>query len=264
MNNLAYSAELVKLSPKIRIADSQEEKEKNKNILHWQKQFLDIQILCDEELKKMPYVIANNGGTLMSVQNSEIYVKNLDRIDYNKKLAVYRISEPIREKATGDIMAFNLFYIADVKLQKLNMKDKLSLVKVENSTEEILPGDKLLVSNKQDEPFKLKINHNKKIKGKIISLIDGLRNAEPGQTVVLNLGEKCHIEKGNILSIVEQRKIRQISKLYENQKMGEKVELPDEKIGSVLVYQVYKHFSLGLVIDSKRQVVIGQKVANST
>lgn len=264
---LAYcsSSEMVKLIPKIRVTENQDEKEKNKNLTRWQKQFLNIQILCDEELKKLPYVVANNSATLMSVQGSEIYVKNLDnKINNKKKLSIYRISQPIKEKETSEIMAFNLFHIADVKLEKRNLKNNLSLVKVQNTNEEILPGDKLIVNDSEEQPFILRDNHNKKIRGKIVSIINGVSYAEPGQTVVLNLGKKCTIKKGNILSLVEDRQIRQVAKLYENQKMGEKVELPDEKVGSVLIYEVFQHFSLGLVIDSKRQIVLGQKVANIT
>ena len=54
----------------------------------------------------------------------------------------------------------------------------------------------------------IKKNRNRKLDGKIVKVIDGVKNASTGQSVIINLGKKDGLNVGNLLSVVEKKQLK--------------------------------------------------------
>ena len=109
----------------------------------------------------------------------------------------------------------------------------------------------------------IKKNRNRKLDGKIVKVIDGVKNASTGQSVIINLGKKDGLNVGNLLSVVEKKPIKRAIQLYENDTFDKsdsnnekQVLLPDEKIAKILVYNTYNKVSLALITEAEKTVSI--------
>ena len=71
-------------------------------------------------------------------------------------------------------------------------------------------------------------------------------------TVILDAGQRNRIEVGHLLTIQKED-----VDLRDGRK---KVTFDGEKFGRVLIYKVFRDYSLGLVLDSRLQVEINDKI----
>ncbi|MBP9722305.1 MAG: hypothetical protein KBD64_04005 [Gammaproteobacteria bacterium] len=269
-----FAAEVVKLSPHMRPVEVNAKLEQAMEISKWRQNFKDAHIFQKDELEKLPRVVSDRDGTLLSMQDSQIYASNLDRIDRSQPLGIYRLGTPITaidpsEPFKKKILGYPLFFIADVKLIDFNIKDRLSKIQVSNILREVMVGDKVLVKT-DSEKIKISRNKNEKLQGKIVSVIDGIKFAQNGQSVLLDIGCNQGVEVGNILSVVEEKSVRRSVTFFERDTFDtsdhnnrKEVFLPEALMGKVLVYQTFDNLSLALVIDSNNSVARNQLVRNS-
>lgn len=250
-------ADIVKLSPKIRASDT------NKNtteydIAAYKKDFLNIEILSNKQLKKLPRVISNYSNHLMIEDGDLVYVNNLNKLNYKKNIAIYRPEAVLNNKQSTDKQLRAMQFIADAKIDKLKLENNLSLLKIFNPNQEILPGDKVMVKHDLAD-FKITKNKNSKLKnktGNIVYIIHGVDIANKGQSIIINWG-KDQVKPGNILQIKKKIKLKRTLRFYEKDNVDTKDKnnakynnLPDKIIGKILVYRVFSNKSLALVIES--------------
>ncbi|NOZ38231.1 MAG: peptidoglycan-binding protein, partial [Gammaproteobacteria bacterium] len=75
----------------------------------------------------------------------------------------------------------------------------------------------------------------------------------------LNLGEREGIEPGHVLAIYQRgEEVRDPGKNWS----WDKVELPDERAGILMVFQVYEKMSYALVMEAQRPLHIYDRVTN--
>lgn len=268
-----FASNSVKLGPKIREVKISDKQKLQENLKNWQEQFVDIQILSEKQAKLSPRVIANKSGKVLSVDNDKVYVDNLAEVDYKKSLAVYRLGDPIKNKNTKDTVAYTFYYLGDATLEQYDVDNNLSLLSLSSVNKEVLAGDRIL--NKQRiNTLKIQKNIDKNLEGTILSIVNGVKNADNGQSIILNLGKINNIVEGNLLQVVKQPSTKRSVRYHEdtiyerdnyfNKKRdpnkAKTISLPAEKIATILVYRVFDNTSVGLVIDSKEPVSVAQKV----
>lgn len=265
---IVKSSGVVKLSPHVRVEQLDYQKELQAKLNKWQDNFADVQIVQEEGIANLPRVISNRDGKVMSMQGDDIYVSNLDRIDYKKPLAIYRLGTVIRAYPGKKQYGYSLIHIGDIKLKKFNVKDQLSLVTLTSLNREIMPGDKILIKNDINN-IKINKNTNSKLTGQIVGLIDGIKNASIGQSALISIGKDQGISKGNILSVVATKDVKRAIQFNEanhfdtfDQNNGKDVVLPEDVIGKLLIYKTYNKLSLGLVIEEHKPILINQLVKN--
>ena len=93
--------------------------------------------------------------------------------------------------------------------------------------------------------------------GRIISVIDGVTEIGPYNVVAINRGTREGMETGHVLKIYQSGKVvrDEISG-----KRNDKVKLPDEEAGIMMVFSVFEKVSLGLVMEAHRAIHINDIV----
>jgi hypothetical protein len=86
------------------------------------------------------------------------------------------------------------------------------------------------------------------IVGRIISVLNGVSQIGQYNVVVLNKGSNAGLESGHVLEILQGgNEIRDIIK-----GRGEKVKLPLEKAGHLMVFRTFEKVSFALIMDASK------------
>ena len=90
-------------------------------------------------------------------------------------------------------------------------------------------------------------------------VVDQHRKFGQYNVVVINRGSRDGLEAGNVLSIWKAgMTVKDETKYRESSK----VDLPENMIGRFMVFKTWDRLSYGLVLDSARELDIGDKVRN--
>jgi len=90
----------------------------------------------------------------------------------------------------------------------------------------------------------------------VLNVEGGVRNAGALDVVALNRGDRDGVQAGDTLAIYKQ------GEMIKDRVAGERIRLPDERIGLLMVFYTYEKMSFGLVMQADRQLDIGDLVRN--
>lgn len=218
------------------------------------KQFLSRpRIVTKGELEHAPYVVGTVGEHMIAGADHSVYVMGIDDKEFGEYVVV-REGEVYRDPEDNDILGYEAIYVADGRVRRLGNP---STVYLESSSREVLNGDRLL------PPDDALVNQNfmphapaDPVKGRIISVYDGVTQIGQFQIVALNLGHEDNMEQGHVLAVYQKgERIRDPVK-------GGKITLPDERAGIVMVFRVFERVSYALVMSATRAMHVMDKVVN--
>ena len=117
------------------------------------------------------------------------------------------------------------------------------------ATESIEVGSRLLPSVGSSLPSTLTLHPAKSMpaEGFILSVRDGINQAGPNQVVLISLGQREGLVAGATLDIM-QKGPKIVDPTYKGWRKCF-VQLPDLRIGRLLVFQTYEKLSLGLILE---------------
>ncbi|BAW81015.1 peptidoglycan-binding LysM protein [Candidatus Nitrosoglobus terrae] len=240
---------LYKLSPKTRILKS----ENSAVIIPMEaiQQFLlRSQVVTEETLENAPYIVAGVEGRLTLGAGDEVYARGVSDAAITE-YGIYREGEAYRDPDYPDkILGYEAIFIADGKVHQFGDPATLAIL---SSKQEVLIGDRLLPVVDQELEDLSPHTSSFLIKGKIISIVEGISELGQHQVVALNLGVAEGIEKGLMFTVYRSGETISdfISPLAEN-----KVQLPNKRVGEIIVFSVFDHVSYGLVMRSEQAIYI--------
>ncbi|QBQ53674.1 LysM peptidoglycan-binding domain-containing protein [Nitrosococcus wardiae] len=218
---------------------------------------LNPQVVNKETLENAPYVVAGTEERLILGAGDEAYVRGLGN-SATTRYGIYRGGEVYRDPDNpSKVLGYEALFIADAKVRQFGDPAILS---IQNSKREILVGDRLLPRNDQafEQHFFPHVSPTP-IEGKIITVIEGVSQIGQHQAVVLNLGTEDGMDKGTVLAIYQAGRVVRdpISRLPDD-----KVQLPDERAGVLMVFRAFNHISYGLVMGAERAIHVDDVVRN--
>jgi len=224
--------------------------------------FLSRPRLVDQDtLDLAPYVLASQDEHLIAGAENKVYVRGIDENEQRNRYMVFRSGEtyrnpPLKGEKEGEILGYEALYIADAEMQRFGDP---STAMITLSKREVLVGDRLLPE--EDPIDKEFVPHapEHEVNGKIISVVDGVSQIGQYQIVVLNQGAESGLEAGHVLAIHESgRYVRdtikrdRLIKTGMNRGPAELVELPEERIGELMVFRTFDKVSYALVMHLER------------
>jgi hypothetical protein len=144
--------------------------------------------------------------------------------------------------------------------------DPATLIMTE-STRETYPGDKLFAGG-IDVPLDFVPSSPKNhTDGRIIAVSDGVTVIGQYQVVVINRGVRDGLAPGNVLAVfatgetvrdnVSHGFLSGVSSLA-----ATKVRLPDERVGTFMVFKTFDRMSYGLIMEAKDIIHVADHVEN--
>ncbi len=247
----ALSSTVVKLSPSIRISQ-------NKNpipaiplddIAQWLGRF---RILGPADFDQAPYIVAGIDGKLLLKPGDLVYTSEsglLTATNYR----IYQRGQTYRDPQSGDTIGTELLEVGQAR--RVSGDAEMPMLKILSSSEEISPGDRLLVSEERIlDPTLFPKTNQLNLAGEIIGLRANATLAANNSVVTVNLGAQSGVMVGDLLRIAKR------GASVADPVTGKMIDLPDRSVASLLVYQVYEQVAYGLVLVASEVLTVGDPV----
>lgn len=210
-------------------------------------------IVAEDELERAPYIVALGDKHVMSGEGYKIYVRNLDKNDIRGDYVIVREGEAYRDPDTKDILGYEAKYLGEARLT--NYGDPATMG-ITDSAREIMAGDRLIPKGDEFNQFTYTPRApDRKVIGKIISVMEGVTMVGQYRVVVLNLGRQDDIDPGHVLAVY------QSGVEVKDPVKNRTVTLPDEHIGTLMIFRTFDRVSYALVMETTKPIRLYDTVA---
>lgn len=231
-------------------------------------------VLNDAEMDSWPYIVSSFDQHLVNGAGSRVYVRGLKSGDgAERRYTLYRKGPAYRSNPDGRILGYEALYVGDAVVEKFGDPATLAIT---HSEREVLDGDRLVPQSKEEVSSDfIPRSPEKNVEGSIISVIDGLSEIGQYQVVVLDMGSKNGLEVGNVLGVYQSGKVvtddvavrrGQQSGLKDwmalSKSHGEKLTLPEEYAGVIMVFRTFPEVSYALVMEVTGALKLSDAVRN--
>ena len=262
------------------------------------KMFLkDMRVMDSNAVSSAPYVVGLEESRLRGAVGQNIYVRGLQG-EPGQRWAIVRPSHVFRgfdqgDAASADLVAHDLDSNAAMvnspwredsrndghygkgddlgvevsvigTAETLRTGDPATLLLL-NATQEIRSGDRIMPLDESpyDAYYYPHAPKSVPANAKVIGFADAMDAAGPRQVVMLSIGAKDGVDNGQTYTIFEPGETihDDVASNSMNRSFGERVKLPDEYVGHVMVFRTFDRVSYGLVMDGLRPVHVGGRLA---
>jgi hypothetical protein len=218
-------------------------------------------VLTAEQVKHSPHIVALRDEHMIAGTGHEVYVRNLNA-EENARFSVIHVGGKLRDPDTGKVLGYEGTYTATALVTVPGSPAKAML---SDSDRETLEGD-LLLAIDNDVPLNFMPRApSQNVTGRIISVVDGVDLIGQYQIVVINRGRQHGVESGSVLAVDKAGAI--VRDQYKPGRSGkssfaEKVKLPDERAGTLLVFKTFDRLSYALVVGATNAMRVADVVRN--
>ena len=178
-----------------------------------------------------------------------------DFTDNQLNYGIYRRGDPYIEPSTGEVLGLRAEDVGSAKVKAV--KDSIATLGATRSVGEIRFKDRLLSHEQRSLVSSFYPRAPKdKVAGVVLNVEGGVRNAGALDVVALNRGNRDGLQAGDTLAIYKE------GEMIKDRIADERIRLPDERIGLLMVFSTYEKMSFGLVMQADRQLDIGDLVRN--
>tara|TARA_R110002072_G_scaffold45422_5_gene126318 strand:+ start:2320 stop:3351 length:1032 start_codon:yes stop_codon:yes gene_type:complete len=208
-------------------------------------------IVEPEDLSTAPYILIGKEQHLITAAGDTVFARG--DIGGAQKMAVYRSGKDFIDPNTNEFLGLEAKSIATTKVTAVD--NEVISLSVLRSNEELRQGDRLLptedrVINSTFMPSKPDFD----IRGQMISVNTGVGNIGQYNVVVVNRGERDGLVEGNVLAIYK------AGGIMRDPFTKEKIELPSERAGIMMVFRVFEKLSYGLILQATRPLAVMDEV----
>jgi len=223
-------------------------------------------LLDKSQVKSAPYVVALREGHMIGGMGSEIYARGLKDAAAESRYSVIHVDGELRDPENNDLLGYTGIYVGSGPIATPGKTAKLVLT---DSTQEALQGDKLF-------PESTEINADfvpHAPDADINAVVIGVRGSSvmgAYQLIALNRGSKAGLEPGHVLALQQRGTV--VRDKYSKGGLdsgtgsyfvrGEKIQLPDERIGIAMIYKTFDRMSYALIMESTTAVHEGDGAIN--
>ncbi|MBK1692379.1 LysM peptidoglycan-binding domain-containing protein [Ectothiorhodospira mobilis] len=210
-------------------------------------------VVTEKQMEDSPYLLASRDERMIFGAGDRLYARGLEGDPVGSRYHVFRPGGELRDPETGERLGFEAIPVAGAELVRGG--DPATVV-LTRSDREALQGDRLLPQDDsaQDFLFTPRPPHPD-AHGQVISLFDAISRIARFQVAVINLGERDDVEQGQVFAVHHSgRTVR------DRIAGGERVTLPDERAGLLMVFRTFDKVSYALVVESTHPIAQGNTV----
>jgi len=224
-------------------------------------------VLTSEQIKAAPYVLASRDDHVVISDGDILYARGFSSpAELGTHYNVIRIGDPLRNPDDGRIMGYRGIFTGSGHVTRSG--DPTTLL-VTESTRESVPGDKLFTGGTDVALDFIPSPPKSKVDGRIMAVSDGVTVIGQYQVVVINRGSRDGLAPGNVLAVFDVGgSVRDnVSKGYLgsgslSRLTAKKVQLPDERSGTFMVFKTFDQMSYGLIMEATNIIRVADRVEN--
>lgn len=207
-----------------------------------------------EPLETAPYVIGGEAESVVAGAGNRIYARG--EIEENiPAFGIYRRGKAYTDPETGELLGIHAQDIGNADV--VATEDDITTLNVTRSRQEVRIGDRLLKT--EERPVSSTFfpsDPDREVRGLIVDVPNGVTQIGQYDVVLLNKGTRDGLKEGSVLAIYK------TGETVRDRVQNERVQLPDERAGLLMVFRAYDKMSYGIVLNARRQLAIMDKVRN--
>lgn len=214
---------------------------------------LNNRIVEVKELKGAPYIVAAGGGRIMNGAGGKAYARGSFSEGTANAYGIFRTSQVYKDPVTKEVLG--------LEAQEIGLGNTLSTEKdiitleLVKTSQQVKEGDRLLTTENRRLVTRFQPKApDEYINGFIISVPGGVTQIGQYSMVVINKGNRDGVNEGSILDIMKRGDI------VRDRKKDERVRLPSEKAGELIVFRSYEKLSYALVVRATRALKVGDQI----
>lgn len=216
--------------------------------------FLSQPLIVDEPaLAGGAKIVATQEDRVMVGANSAVYAAGVTQ-DV-AQWQIYRPAKPVLDPVTKEVLGYEAKYLGTARV---SADGEPATLEVTTSVQEIGKGDRLVPADKPDVLAYAPHAPEADVKGRIVSLYNGVGETGRNSIVTLNLGKRDGMEVGHVLALY--RASRDVVYREGTSSKKELYTVPEERYGLVFVFRVFDRLSYALVMNSSRTVTASDVV----
>ncbi|WP_122900843.1 LysM peptidoglycan-binding domain-containing protein [Acinetobacter sp. B51(2017)] len=219
------------------------------------KNFLErSHIIAPDALDATPYIVGAADQRVLAAKGQTVYARGMG-LESGQNYAIYREGEPytaVDAKGRKYPIALELTQVATAIASK-NTGDITTLEISDTYNYEVRRGDRVLPIYDPMLPtlFYPVEAENVIQDGRVIRVQGSIGTAALGSVVTLDRGSQHGVQSGHVFAISQQGEI------VTDPKTKERIQLPGQRIGQVMVFKTFDQFSYGYVLSSELPIKVG-------
>ena len=219
-------------------------------------------LISKDELKAAPYILSIRGNRALAGSDTDVYVRKLSAT-LNQRYNVMHIGQMLNDVDGGGKLGYMATYAGEAKVTR---PGEPATVNVVSATREVLRGDVLVAETQTDSGAIIPHAPTHNVTGHIIGVVNGVNMVGQYQIVAINRGSSQGLEVGHVLRVREDAKTARDTCVHIDDsptcRKWLTTRLPDENLGTLLVFKTLPRVSYALVVAETDPIVVGHRFSN--
>ncbi|MFW2075010.1 LysM peptidoglycan-binding domain-containing protein [Acinetobacter gerneri] len=221
------------------------------NIKQWLNQNI---VINSQSIENLPYVLGSEDHRLITGKGQKIYLRG-EGVKIGQRYSIFRQAAPYMiQDIQGRKINAGIELIQVATGQAVEQKNDISTLEITDSyNQEVRKGDLVLPEYQAELPSMFyPTNKNEVVVGgKIIRVLGSISRAAQHSVVTVDRGVLEGAQTGQVFAIYQRGEIVQDPKTKKN------VQLPEQKIGHLMLFKTFDHLSYAYVLDSRLPIEVG-------
>ena len=213
-------------------------------------------VLEKDQLDDLPYILAHREG-LIGASGRDVYARGTDDAPVGSVYNVVELGQELRDPDNNDLLGYQGIYVGQGRVDRTGDPSTLRLI---DNEREAVVGNYLMEEEDVNRVNFLPHAPTQQIEGRIISVLSGVSLIGQYQVVVINRGTNAGLEPGHVLRVYQTG--RTIRDDVGPGVFNEKVRLPDEPAGTMMVFRTSERISYALVMEATTAMAVLDTVRN--
>ncbi len=220
-------------------------------------------VLERDQAKDLPYILATRENHIIASAGNDIYIRGGTPAPTGTRYSVVNVGDELVDPDDGKTVGYQAQYVGAGIMSRGG--DPATVTLTETAREALL-GDRLIQEEEQPAMNFFPKAPDYEIDGRIISVVDGVSLIGQYQVVVVNRGTRDGLEPGDVLDVYQTGEV--VRDRFSNGlfltpgSRGEKVRLPDEQAGTVMMFKLYDRIGYGLVMEATNTIRVLDTIRN--
>ncbi|MDO8598012.1 MAG: LysM peptidoglycan-binding domain-containing protein [Sulfuricaulis sp.] len=209
-------------------------------------------------LENAPRIVATEENRVHLGPGSKAYVSGLGQRT-ETTWQIFRPGRALVDPDSNQTLGIEAIYLGTGRIIRQGEPATMQIV---TTTQEISQGDRMVPAGAPVINQYVPRAPATMVKGRIISLYDGLATSEGGKysIVSVNKGRRDGLELGHVLAVLRTGALIPDPQSSLSRDSAPMIKLPDERYGLVFVFRTFDAVSYALVMDSSRPITSGDVV----
>lgn len=211
-------------------------------------------IVKSKQLSGAPYVVAGDDNRILAGGGGKVYARGFDKGEEPQTgYGIFRKGQIFVDPDTSEVLGLEAREVGAGSVQAWD--GDVATLSLGNTREEVMAGDRLLATeDRQVVANFVPSSPPDNIYGRMIAVMGGVTQIGQYQVVVVNQGERDGVTEGNVLAIYKE------GNTIIDRVTRQKVKLPSERAGLMMLFRVFDKVSYGLILRAKVALSVGDEV----